>query len=434
MAVPWPRYVVAMRSLIFLSVALTLLALLHRYAWARLVRDTQLPRRWRRVLTVAVVLLFLVVPASLVLLRGTPVHERTGVTTAVFAWVGLLFYLALFLIAADLFRLLRWIVRRFRRAEPAAAASAVAARAPVAPDAAAPGVAPDSAGLTRRELFARGSAGVVLVGAGATGLAGWERRDEIVSPEIPVRLARLPRALDGLRLVQLSDVHIGLSLDRRFLQRCVERANALRPDAVLITGDLVDGEVEILGPELAPLANLKSRFGTFFVTGNHEYYSGADEWIAFLRAGGMRVLINERAELGDDARLDLAGVTDWSAGRHHEGHTPDLPRALAGRDRSRELILLAHQPRHIDEAAAHDVGLQVSGHTHGGQMWPFGALVGLVQPYVAGLHRHTERTQIYVSRGTGYWGPPMRVAAPAEIACLVLTTCVRREAGRGASR
>jgi predicted MPP superfamily phosphohydrolase len=396
-----------MHVLSFALVALVVLALLHRYAWARLVRDTRMPPRGRRIATVALLLLFLALPAALLLLRRVPVAERTGLTTAVFAWLGLLFYLALFLLAADLLRLGRWIARRLsRRAPPAAAAPP----------------APPAPGLTRRELFARATAGVVVAGAGSTALAGFSRREELISPEIPVKLARLPRQLDGLRLVQLSDVHLGLSLDRRFLRQCVERANSLRPDAIVITGDLVDAQVDVLGPELAPLQDLRSRFGTFFITGNHEYYSGADEWVDFLRKGGVRVLLNERAVLGDGASLDLAGVTDWSGGHHLPGHEPNLPAALAGRDPERELVLLAHQPRHVDEAAEHDVGLQLSGHTHGGQMWPFGALVGLVQPYVAGLHRHTGRTQIYVSRGTGFWGPPMRVAAPAEIACIVLTT------------
>jgi uncharacterized protein len=404
-----------MHVLSFALVALVVLALLHRYAWARLVRDTRLPPRARRLATLALLLLFLALPAALLLLRRVPVPERTGLTTAVFSWLGLLFYLALFLLAADLLRLGRWIARRFSRRPPPADA------APVAP-ALAPPDAPPAPGLTRRELVARATAGVVVAGAGSTALAGFGRREELVSPEIPVKLARLPRQLDNLRLVQLSDVHLGLSLDRRFLRQCVERANSLRPDAIVITGDLVDAPVDVLGPDLAPLQELRSRFGTFFITGNHEYYSGADEWVDFLRKGGVRVLLNQRAELGDAVSLDLAGVTDWSGGPHHPGHEPDLPAALAGRDPERELVLLAHQPRHVDEAAAHDVGLQLSGHTHGGQMWPFGALVGLVQPYVAGLHQHTGRTQIYVSRGTGFWGPPMRVAAPAEIACLVLTT------------
>jgi predicted MPP superfamily phosphohydrolase len=218
-------------------------------------------------------------------------------------------------------------------------------------------------------------------------------------------------------------------VDGRFLRDVVQRCNSLRPDLVVITGDLVDAEVSALGPEMGPVFDLKSRWGTLFITGNHEYYSGAEEWVEFLRAGGMRVLMNERVAVGDGGLvpeasgpgLDIAGVPDYRGGRGLPGHRPDMPAALQGRDPERELLLLAHQPKHVDEAAEHDVGLQLSGHTHGGQLWPFGQLVRLVQPYVSGLHRHGEHTQIYVSRGTGFWGPPMRVAAPAEITSVILT-------------
>jgi hypothetical protein len=184
---------------------------------------------------------------------------------------------------------------------------------------------------------------------------------------------------------------------------------------VAITGDLVDGSVDELREQVAPLASLKSRQGVYFVTGNHEYYAGVNEWLAHLPTLGVRVLRNERVAVGDGTHtFDLAGVDDWSA-RGMPGHGPDLARAVEGRDAARELVLLAHQPRAIHEAAKHGVGLQLSGHTHGGQIWPWNFAVKLQQPYVAGLARHSKDTQLYVSRGTGYWGPPMRLGAPAEI-------------------
>jgi len=167
-----------------------------------------------------------------------------------------------------------------------------------------------------------------------------------------------------------------------------------------------------------PLAGLRGRHGVYSVTGNHGYYPGAGEWVRYLPTLGVRVLRNERVSIGDgDAAFDLAGVDDWKAAGG--GHRADLPRALAGRDPTRALVLLAHQPRQIDEAARLGVDLQLSGHTHGGQIWPFTYLVYLQQPYVAGLSRHRS-TWIYVSRGTGYWGPPMRLAAPSEITVLRL--------------
>jgi predicted MPP superfamily phosphohydrolase len=405
--------------LTFLAVVLAVLLLMHRYAWVRLVRDTGVPRRARRVLLAVFAALYLSLPATFISLRGVLFEQPRWLPLVAFVWLGLLFNVMVLCLALDMARLAAWLTRRWRRwrAAPVPPASG-AAPWPPAPAAVEPALA-----LSRRELLTRASAGLVVAGAGGAGLAGFRAAGELTVPEVHVRLARLPRALDGLCVVQLSDLHLGLLLDGRFLRDVVEQANAQKPDLVVITGDLVDGPVQALGPELAALSRLRSRWGTFFITGNHEYYSGADEWVAWLRARGVRVLLNERTQVGDaGGLLDVAGVTDWRSGHGLPGHAPDLARALAGRDPERELLLLAHQPKHVDEAAAHDVGLQLSGHTHGGQMWPFGGLVHFVQPYVAGLHRHGARTQVYVSRGTGFWGPPMRLAAPAEVTRVILTT------------
>jgi uncharacterized protein len=282
------------------------------------------------------------------------------------------------------------------------------------------GDAPDT---DRREFLARTLATTALVGASGTTIAGIVSAEgEIATPVIPIALPRLPRALDGYHIAQISDLHAGALIQRRFVERIVERTNALKPDLIVITGDMVDGSVKHLARELDGLSKLRARHGIVFVTGNHEYYSGAEEWIAWLRARGVRVLMNERMSIGDaGASFDLAGITDARASHFLPAHASDIARALAGRDEERELVLLAHQPVSIREAEGRGVGLMLSGHTHGGQMWPFGALVGLVQPYVKGLHRHTDGTQVYVSSGTGFWGPPLRIGNPAEIGSIVLT-------------
>jgi predicted MPP superfamily phosphohydrolase len=181
---------------------------------------------------------------------------------------------------------------------------------------------------------------------------------------------------------------------------------------IVITGDLVDGSVEQLGELVAPLRDLRARDGVFFVTGNHEYYSGADSWIAHLRTLGVRVLRNERVSIRD--AFDLAGVDDASAHRMLPDHGQDVTKALAGRDPSRAVVLLAHQPKALEEARRCDVDFQISGHVHGGQMIPFNWIARLDQPVISGLHL-VERTWIYVSTGTGYWGPPMRVGSGAEV-------------------
>jgi predicted MPP superfamily phosphohydrolase len=189
---------------------------------------------------------------------------------------------------------------------------------------------------------------------------------------------------------------------------------------VVVTGDLVDGSVDRLRHAVAPLVELKARHGCFFVTGNHEYYSGAVAWCRHLTTLGLRVLRNERVEIGRDGCVfDLAGIDDYSAHGFGHGHGADLARAVEGRDRSRALVLLAHQPRAVAEAQRHGVDLQLSGHTHGGQIWPFHLLVRLQQPVVSGLVK-LGQTFLYVSNGTGYWGPPMRLGAPAEVTEIVL--------------
>jgi predicted MPP superfamily phosphohydrolase len=236
-------------------------------------------------------------------------------------------------------------------------------------------------------------------------------------------LSRLPQQLSGFRIAQLSDVHIGDILGQRFLRGVVEQTNRTKPDLIAITGDLVDGSVEELGPAVAELAKLKARHGVYFVTGNHEYYSGAESWIAFLRSLGIVVLENQRVSIGADGAgsrigFDLIGVPDHRAWPV----APDMQAAALHRDVERELVVLAHQPVQVKDAIAINAGLQLSGHTHGGQMVPFNLLTSLVQPHIAGLDHAGGNTQIYTSRGTGFWGPPMRVLAPAEITSLVLTS------------
>jgi hypothetical protein len=265
----------------------------------------------------------------------------------------------------------------------------------------------------RRQAIARlfgGAAALVGLGVSAGGMAS--ALSQVSVQRVRVAIDRLARRRSGYRIVQISDVHVGPTIGKDFIERIVARINELKPDLVAITGDLVDGSVAELEEHVAPLAKLAARDGVFFVTGNHEYYSGADEWIAHLRKLGVRVLRNEHVRIGGDDGFDLAGIDDASS--HGNGHGPDLKRALAGRDDARACVLLAHQPRGIELADALGVDLQLSGHTHGGQMIPWNFLVRLQQPFVAGLHK-LLRAQIYVSRGTGYWGPPMRVGAPAEI-------------------
>jgi len=389
-----------MRSLaqfaMFIAIATTIVAAWHYYLWARLVRDPGWPSPYTRAGTIALVTLVVLLPLSVILARYLPRPVATATAWVLFTWIGVAFLLLVVLLLGDLATWALSLLSTLRH-EP-----------------------PDP---ERRRLLSRSVAGAA--GASAAVLSAVAVRSalaEVEVVELGIRLERLPRALSGLTVVQLTDIHVGPTIGREFIEQIVEKTNREKPDVVAITGDLVDGSVASLRRHVEPLARLAARYGVYFVTGNHEYYSGFEEWLDEIARLGIRVLRNERVVVGDaGGSLDLAGVDDASARSPSGGRTADYAAALAGAAPDRELLLLAHQPKQVIPAAPFGPGLVLSGHTHGGQIWHFGNVVRLVEPYVAGLHRQGERTQIYVSRGTGYWGPPMRLFAPAEITKLVLS-------------
>ena len=258
------------------------------------------------------------------------------------------------------------------------------------------------------------------------GIGFWNARRTAKVVHVDVAIADLPAALDGFCIAQISDIHVGPTIKNAYLERIVARVNQLDADVVAITGDLVDGPVHALGHLVHSLQDLRSRHGTFFVTGNHEYYSGASEWIDKLRSLNIRVLMNEHVvvqhahanALLEPASMVIAGVTDFNAHHFDSSHQSSPAQSLAGAPEGFKL-LLAHQPRSAQAAASAGFDLQISGHTHGGQFWPWGYFVRFQQPFTAGLHR-LRNLLVYTSRGTGYWGPPKRFAAPSEITRLRL--------------
>lgn len=265
--------------------------------------------------------------------------------------------------------------------------------------------------LSRAVAITAGAVSVGVVGSGIGTAMGPPRLKRI---EIP--LAKLPRTADGLRIALVSDLHLGPLRGLSHTRRVVDMVNGLDADVVAIVGDLVDGSVAELGPAAAPLRELRSRSGAFFVTGNHEYYSGYEDWIAEVERLGLQTLRNERAQL--PGGLDIAGVNDPTGGSF--GDRPDFDRAMADRDPARAVVLLAHQPVQAHDAARHGVDLQLSGHTHGGQLWPFHYIVKLAQqPVVSGLGQ-VDGMPVYVTNGAGFWGPPVRVGAPPDITLVQL--------------
>lgn len=373
-----------MRYLVFFIVASAVMGLSHRYVWARLVRDADLPAPWNKVATGAIIVMFVLLMTSFFLVRLLHRPLAAPLMWTTYSWLGLLFFLVMTLGLSD-------------------AAKAITLRVQGS------GTIDDPGRRTAISRLFAGGAALLGVGAASVGVAN------VLAPvavkRVRVELSKLKTS--GAKIVQLTDVHVGPTIGREYIERVVKRVNDLDADVVVITGDLVDGSVDELKEHVAPLGTMKNKHGIFFVTGNHEYYSGAEAWCLYLESIGIKVLRNEHVRIGGDDGFDLAGIDDPSSG------TQDLRKALAHRDPEIACVLLAHQPRGVHLAEELGVDLQLSGHTHGGQLFPWNYMVRLQQPFIAGLHK-LQTAQIYVSSGTGYWGPPMRVGTSAEITEIVL--------------
>ncbi|MFG2508858.1 metallophosphoesterase [Streptomyces rubiginosohelvolus] len=458
--------------MIFALVGLLVLALLgavHRYVWRRFVGDTTAPgSRLRMAGTVAAFVLPLLSVGAMTSGRvGAPFWLQQVLAWPGFLWLACLLYLTLALLVGEVVRpvLLRVLARRDAARTGAESGTASGTPAEVSGT---PADVPDETRPRTEELVTSGSAGgsasseavahtaseasgpvaepeaepaastsvpalaphpsrrlfvsrVVGGAAAAAGLAtvGYGTYGVLRGPSvqrITVPLAKLPRAAHGFRIAVVSDIHIGPILGRAHTRRIVDTINATSPDLVAVVGDLVDGSVADLGSAAEPLAALRARHGSYFVTGNHEYFSGAEQWIDHVRELGLVPLENARVEIEG---FDLAGVNDIAG--ETEGQGPDFGRALGDRDRGRAAVLMAHQPVVIHDAVEHGVDLQLSGHTHGGQLWPGNYLAELANPTVAGLERYGD-TQLFVSRGAGAWGPPVRVGAPSDITVVELAS------------
>ena len=434
----------------FFAVILAVLFLIHFYLWKRLVRDPLRPGVWRKLGSVVAVVLTLLVPATLI---GTRTGYAEWLGWPGYLWIALMFYLLVILAVLEIPRLIvsrLWV--RGRGNEPAVSAarsSAIPASDPAHAGKGSAGTANgdpattsetagsggptdsgstgsggstgdgDRAGIERRLLLARGAA--IFAGLTAAGITGYGVKTALGGPRldrVQIPLAKLPRAMDGTRLAVVSDIHLGPLTGSNHARRIVDLINSVDADVVCIVGDLVDGSVAELGRSAAPLADIQSRQGAYFVTGNHEYYSGFQEWVAEVARLGVRPLRNERLEIATRGGVfDLAGVND--PGGAEVGDAPDFDRALGDRDSTRPVVLMAHQPVVARDAARYGVDLQVSGHTHGGQMVPFNLLVGIEQPVVSGLGR-VDGVPVYVTNGAGFWGPPVRVGAPPQVSLIEL--------------
>jgi uncharacterized protein len=362
---------------------------IHFFLWKRLVRDVTGPGWKRRAGTVVAVVLAILVPLTV---GATRAGHLWWLAWPGYVWLGLMFYLLVTLVPLEVPRFA--LMRLWRPTSRTSEAEET---------------------ISRRRVIARGAA--VVAGLTAAGTAGYGMRVALGPPQlqrIQMPLAKLPRSMDGLRLAIVSDIHLGPLTGSHHVGRIVDVINSVTADIVCVVGDLVDGSVAELGRFAEPLRGIESRHGAYFVTGNHEYYSGFAPWIDEVERLNIKALRNERVEIGG---LDLAGVNDLGGAQY--GDAPDFAKALGDRDRSRPVVLMAHQPVVARDAAPYGVDLQVSGHTHGGQMAPFNLLVKLQQPVVSGFGR-VDGVPVFVTNGAGFWGPPLRVGAPPQVTVMDL--------------
>ena len=359
-------------------VVAALWTLLNVYVGQRLLVHVSLAAGWQVLGWVAVLLLVLGPFVALFAGRTDRPPAKRGLEVAGFTAMGLSSLLIVFALAGDALRVRAWL------------------------------------GVGGFQLAVVGGAVAVLL------MGLWRARRPATVRVVDVPITGLPSDLEGFRIAQLSDLHVGPTLKRDFVEQVVRTTNGLEPDVIALTGDVADGFPPALRHEVAPLAGLVAPHGKYFVTGNHEYYWDAAGWVRELEALGFRALVNAHHVIHQGAgRIVLAGVTDLSSGGL-PGHTSDPAAAVAGAPQSDVRVLLAHQPKSAFAARTAGYDLQLSGHTHGGQYFPFNLLVRLFQPFVSGLHR-LEAMWLYVSRGTGHWGPPLRLGAPAEITLIQLT-------------
>ena len=386
-----------LRFAVFFLISSSILIGAHVYIGRRLVNKMTIPAVGKRILWILIFVFPLLTPVTFIL-RLT---ENPGILSDITGWLAFVemgFFSLIFILV--LARDAIMLINRLREKITKTA-----------------GYNPE------RRAFLLNSVNYSLVGSAVllTGYGLFEARRIPRTDHITIHLPQLPPEFEGYRIAQFSDLHVGPTIKHRFVSEVVDELNGIQADMIVFTGDLVDGTVEQLKQDVAPLAELSAQDGVFFVTGNHEYYSGVLDWIAEAERLGMRVLLdNHQIIVRNNARITIAGVTDYSAPDMLAAHVSDPHKAIAGAPEQSVKILLAHQPRNIFEAARAGFDLQISGHTHGGQYYPWRYMVTFAQPYITGLHRH-ENTWIYVNRGTGYWGPPLRIGVPSEITIFTLT-------------
>lgn len=386
--------------LVWIGIMITVLSIGYFYMAWRLIMPFQLEAPQKHIAYTLLSLMYIIPFSSFFLVR---IAEKY---TGLYSWIG---YISLgflsFVFVALVFRDVLWLAGLGTQKVMALLSSG-----------------PSVLDAAKREFLIQSTNLGVLGVAGtltAYGVYEARKRPGIVNVDVPI--ASLPAAFDGFRIVQISDIHAGLTIKRDFIETVAEEITKLSPDMIAFTGDMADGSVPHLKHDLEPLANVYAPHGKFFVTGNHEYYSGVDQWTAHARDMGYDVLMNEhRLVTKNGSSFVLGGVTDYSGGGFSPAHKSDPAKAFAGAPADTARILLAHQPRSLFHIDGLGIDLVMMGHTHGGQFFPWNLVATIGQPFIKGLNKFGEKTWAYVSKGTGYWGPPVRVGARSEITVLTL--------------
>lgn len=372
---------------------------MHYYVWIRLVRDTGISGIYRNLLSYLIIFMGIMLPSIVLISRAFPhFHSRPLLWIAYF-WLGIMMLMVFAFLAIDVVRFFTWGINKT-------------------------GLWGSSEYSPERRKFIAGltslSVSTVVLGAAGYGVGKYLSKAKV--KRVLVNLSGLGNKFKGFKIVQISDLHIGQLMTKETLAEIVDKVNSLTPNIVAITGDLVDGNKSFLADDISPLKKLKSTHGVYFVTGNHEYYSGVEEWIEELNKMNVNILMNKRVKIKiDDDHFYLAGVPDKEGARFSREHTPDYQNTLGNIEDNNPLVLLAHQPIQVKQASKYKVDLMLSGHTHGGQIWPFHFFVYLQQPYLKGMYK-VNNTNLYVNQGTGCWGPPIRIGSENEITEIVLAS------------
>jgi len=383
--------------IIFFSIATMIVLLTHYYLWLRLVRDTGLNNLYKEMGTYCLIIFSISFPIALIVDQFTSLKYSFPLLWFSYLWLGIMMLLFFLLFSIDIIKILLYLFSKLTS----------------------PG--DHIVNLEKREFVSKMIASFALSSVFiASGLGVKNYYSQAIVKKFSVLLKGLPKAFKGFNIVQISDLHLGQMMTGQTLERIVTQVNNLKPDLIAITGDLADGSAAKLLLEAEPLKNLKAEHGVFFVTGNHEYYSGVKDWTFAIEKMGIKVLNNENIKIKrKDDYFYLAGVTDHEGKKFGKEHAADFKKALWGLENNKKKILLAHQPIAVQKASEYGTDLVLAGHTHGGQIWPFNYFVYLQQPYLKGFYDYNG-TKLYVNQGTGCWGPPLRLGSENEITQIIL--------------